>query len=104
MAVYAWYSGNDIFIRSVPLDRNGDPVTGATATVTIQDLAGNNLVGPTWPVSMSETSAGVYETTFDKADLTVVHGQRFKAVVVLDDGVGGDSQWELHYLVIERTA
>lgn len=63
-------------------DTDGDPVTGATVTVTIVSPSGSALATDE---AMNEQAAGTYEYTIS-ADLLPTAEARYTAQITADDG------------------
>ncbi len=85
------YVGNDTILE---IENLRDEVAGvfipdAEVTVTLKDSAGANVVGDTWPKTLTylASSNGVYRCTMVHG-LALVAGQRYSAAIVADGGNG----------------
>lgn len=62
-------------------DAAGDPVLGADSVdVTLRDKNGDDVAGQSWPLSLTEIGAGVYEGTVLHS-VTVTKTDRLKMIV-----------------------
>lgn len=97
-SVKTLYLGNDSTIELAGLKNGLDDVYANTATVqvTLKDSAGVNVVGATWPLTMTYVtgSNGIYRATLDDA-LSLVRDARYTAIVTVDAGGGLKARWEL---------
>ena len=100
------YISNDnlLEVRSL-YDEGADAyVNDATVTVTLEDIAGTEIVGETWPLSLSYVSAsnGIYQATLADT-LTLTAGTKVVAKVTADGGAGKKGYWEKTLTVANRT-
>ena len=77
--------------------------TGATVTVTLKDSTGTDVVGQTWPASMSHVAAGTYRATLD-SDLTLTNNRRYTAEIDAVGSGGEVGHWEICCTARVRTA
>lgn len=86
------------------VDIEGDFINTATVTVTLYEADGTTeVVGETWPLSMSYVAAsdGVYRGTLQDG-LTLLDGAIYKADVIADDGPGSRMRTEYVVKAINR--
>ncbi len=78
-------------------------INDATVTVTLVDKDGTQVVGETWPLTMTYVSAsdGIYRATL-KDTLTVTLGEIYIAQVSANGGAGLQGRWDLPIAVKER--
>lgn len=104
MDIQTLYLGSDMLFELAGLrdQATGDYLNAATVTVTLQDSAGVNVTGETWPLAMTyvTSSNGVYRATL-KDTLSLTANARYVATVIADAGSGKRGQWELD--VVART-
>jgi len=80
--------------------------SGVTATVTLVDATGTNVVGGTWPQALAYVagSNGVYRATLAGATLTLVPGDWYVAQLSIDAGGGLVDYRELPVEVVIKGA
>lgn len=85
------YVGNDTILEidNLKNELTGAFLTAASVTVTLKDSTGANVIGDTWPKTLTylASSNGVYRCTLLHA-LALVAGRRYTAVIVADGGAG----------------
>lgn len=80
-------SDNVITVSEVKNALTDAYINNATVTCTLKDSAGVNVLGQTWPLTLSYVSAsnGVYKGTLEDG-LTLVRGRYYVAHVDIDAG------------------
>lgn len=92
-------SDNIVDIDELTDQLGGQLISGATATVTVKDVSGNDLAGVTWPVAMAEVSAGLYRGNLpDKMNLD--NEQVVYATYVADIAADQHREWCVEYTVV----
>ena len=99
------YHQNDNLLE-VDLLKNVDTaayINNATVTATLKDASGNNVVGETWPLTMSYVAAsnGKYRAKL-KDTLTLIPGRGYVAEITADGGADLRAFWELPVKVERR--
>lgn len=89
---------NDSVIEVFDLknELTGAFLNAAAVTVTLKDSAGVDVVGDTWPKTMTYETAsnGMYRATL-AYNLATTAGSRYTAVVIADAGAGLRAEWNL---------
>ena len=82
----------------------GAAVTSATVEATIEDLAGTELTGVTWPLSLPHvgTPDGTYRANISD-DLVSTPGDVVKIIITIDDGVDRRDRRVLYPTIEEPT-
>lgn len=92
------YEDNDAYIEVKGLlnRTTGAFVENATMAVTLKTLAGAEVAGQTWPLTMSFVTGtnGVYRATMPST-LDVTQGTSYTAVITADGGPGLLAKWEI---------
>lgn len=79
-------------------------INDATVTATVRDSQGDEVVGESWPLALDYvlSSDGVYRG-FLSADLDLVSGRRYLAVIDVDGGVDRTAHWEFKFWPVVRS-
>ena len=98
------YINNDTYVTISGLQNgsNSSYFNGATVTMTLKDLAGSDVSGVAWPVSLSYEAAsnGNYNGVVDKA-VSLTHGNMyFLEVTAAQDGI--DAFWRIPMVAAYR--
>lgn len=98
------YIGNSNIIELQALTNAATDVvdTGATVTVTLKDSAGVNVVGQTWPATMTHDADGLYRAILED-DLAITVNGHYTAHI---EAVGTASEvghWEVAVKARTRT-
>jgi hypothetical protein len=80
-------SDNLLKVSGLKNEATGAYLNSATLTATLYDTGGTEIVGETWPISLSYVadSDGIYQGNL-KDTLTLAPGDVVKIVIVADDG------------------
>ena len=104
MAVHIILVDNDNVIQVTGLKNLVDDTyqNSATVTVTLKDSDGVDVVGETWPLTLTYVASSNGNYGANLADtLSLVDGCKYTGTVIADAGANGKAQWEEE--VIART-
>lgn len=91
------YVGNDMLLELQDLTDaiTGEAQTTATVTATLQDAAGVDVTGQSWPATMAHVGAtpGTYRATLE-ADLEITASARYTAIIEVDSA-GVLARWDV---------
>jgi len=68
-------------------------VTNATVTVTLKDASGVDVVGQTWPATLSHVANGTYRATIED-DITLTENRKYTAIIDATVSGVGVAHWE----------
>jgi len=77
--------------------------TAATVTVTLKDSSGTEVVGQSWPATMSHISGGTYQITLDD-DLVLTANRPYTAIIDATGSGAETGHWEIPLQAMVRTA
>lgn len=79
-------------------------VNDADVTVTVVDLASDEVPGAAWPLTMEyvEDSDGIYRVTL-AADLAFTARKTYRAMIDVDAGEDVTGHWEYRFKPLTRT-
>ena len=98
MAILYVNSDNVVEVQSLTDAVSDTVITSATVKVTLKDSDGVNVVGETWPLTMTHVAAGTYRgTLIDSLSLTA--DTTVTGLFVADDGAGKHREWCESYIV-----
>lgn len=94
---------NVIEISGVTNAATGAVITTAAVVITLLDASDDSeIVGETWPLTLTHIAAGLYRATL-KDTLTLAPCVLCKAQFSIDDGAGFHREWESLYNVVHGT-
>ena len=81
----------------------GDIIPAAVVEITLTDLAGVNIAGQSWPLSMPAVGSqpGNYRAELDHT-IALAGEQEVVGVLTADDGPGAHAEWNLRCPVTKR--
>ena len=104
LTVAGSFDANGVPLTGVTDAITGAAVTSATVEATIEDLAGTELAGVSWPLSLPHvgTPDGTYRANISD-DLVTTPGDVVKVIITIDDGADRRDRRVLYCTIEEPT-
>jgi hypothetical protein len=98
------YIGNTTILELQYLTNSvsGEAITTATVIATLTDSKGEEVVGQTWPVTLTHVDTGTYRATLEN-DLTLVANRPYTATIDATLAGVGVGHWVKTAIAIQRT-
>jgi hypothetical protein len=96
---------NELLLKGLRSEVEGQYLNAATVTVTVKDAAGADVAGTTWPKAMGYVAGtdGNYRVILGDVIVFLV-GVQYTAHVSVDAGVDRIARWKYNFIAKERTA
>lgn len=96
--------GNTNILELADLRSNveGELIEDATVTATLRTMAGQEVSGQSWPVTLDHVEGGLYRATLSH-EIEASHGSAYVAHIEADAGLNRQGQWEARVMARRRS-